>query len=522
MSLIRNFATVGAATLASRILGFVRDAMLAAVLGAGPVADAFVVAFRLPNLFRRLFAEGAFNSAFVPLFGRALEEEGETRARQVAGEIASGMLFVLLILLAIAEMAMPAVVWVLAPGFLEDPAKFDLTVLMSRITFPYLVFMSMLALIAGILNTYHRFAAAAFAPVMLNVVMIAVLAGIVLSGVIEERQIGLILCLGVSVAGVAQLAVVLWDMKRLGFRLTLPRPRLTPAVRRLVTLGVPGLIAGGITQINIVVGQVIASAQASANALLYYADRLYQLPLGVIGIAIGVVLLPSLTRQLRAGEDAQFQKTLNGAMELSFALTLPASVALVVIPDEIVAVLFGRGAFDAAAVSGTAAALAAFSFGLPAYVLNKVFSPGYFAREDTKTPMWFAGLSALVNVVLSLLLFPVLAHVGIALATTVAGWVNALALGVVLWRRGHFEPDLVVLRKIGLLAVASAVMGVCVHLGAEALAGALGGPSLGIRVAALGVLVAGGVGIFAGLAQVTGAADLIGLARMIRRRKTGA
>lgn len=517
MSMPRNFATVGGATLASRLIGFARDAMLAAVVGTGPVADAFVVAFRLPNLFRRLFAEGAFNSAFVPLFGRTLEEEGEEAARRVAGEIAAALFWTLLALTALAQLFMPAVVWALAPGFAAEPEKFDLTVLMSRIAFPYLLFMSMLAFAAGILNTYHRFAAAAFAPVMLNVVMCAVLAAIAFAGVSDERTLALSLSGGVALAGIVQLVFVLAGLKRLGFRVPVLRPRLTPAVRRLALLGVPGVIAGGITQINIVVGQVIASGEASANALLYYADRLYQLPLGVIGIAVGVVLLPSLTRQLRSGQGATFRKTLNGAMEFSLALTLPASVALVLIPEEIVSVLFQRGAFGREAVEGTALALAAFAWGLPAFVLHKVFAPGFFAREDMRTPMWCAGISAVINLVLSLLLFPDFRHTGIAAATSISGWVNTVLLGLALWRSGYFVPDRLVLRKVALLFVASLLMGAAVELLSGPLAPLLTNGHLSIRLAGLLLLTGSGMATFAVFAQITGGADLIGFTRRLRK-----
>lgn len=520
MNLVRNFATVGGATLLSRVLGFVRDVMLAASVGAGPVADAFVVAFRLPNLFRRLFAEGAFNSAFIPLFGRKVEEEGEDGARRFAGEIGAALLFCLLVLTALAQIFMPFVVWLLAPGFVADPEKYDLTILMSRIAFPYLVFMSLLAFIGGILNTYQRFAAAAFAPVMLNVVMSLVLGGILLVGVEDNTTLGVTLMIGVTVGGVVQLAVVVIDLKRLGFRIPVYRPRYTKSAKRLLALGIPGIVAGGVTQINIAVGQVIASLQEGANALLYFADRLYQLPLGVIGIAIGVVLLPSLTRQLRAGETAAYQKSLNRALEFSLVLTLPAAVALAVIPHEIVSVLFQRVRFDAAAVEGTAAALMAFSFGLPAFVLNKVFSPGYFAREDTKTPMKFAAIGMVVNVALSLALFPVFQHVGIALATTLAGWVNTGLLILVLWRRGHFAPDTAVLRKLVLVLCASLLMGLVIHFAAVALAPYLSDGWLVIRAASLAVLVAAGISAFAVFAQITGGSDLISLAKSLKRGNT--
>lgn len=520
MSLVRNFATVGGATLASRLLGFVRDVLLAAAVGAGPVADAFVVAFRLPNLFRRLFAEGAFNSAFIPLFGRAVEEEGDEGARRFAGEIGAALLFCLLALTALAQIFMPLVVWALAPGFVDDPAKFDLTVLMSRIAFPYLIFMSLLAFIGGILNTYQRFAAAAFAPVMLNVVMSLVLGGVLLAGVKADLTLGIILSVGVTIGGIVQLMVVIIDLKRLGFRIPVFRPRYTRSARRLLILGIPGVVAGGVTQINIAVGQIIASMQEGANALLYFADRLYQLPLGVIGIAIGVVLLPSLTRQLRAGETAAYQHSLNRALEFSLVLTLPAAVALAVIPHEIVSVLFQRVRFDATAVDGTAAALTAFALGLPAFVLNKVFSPGYFAREDTRTPMQFAIAGMIVNVVLSIALFPLLKHVGIALATTLAGWVNTGLLIVVLWKRGHFAPDLKLLRRLSLVLLASLLMGVVVYFAAQVLAPWLTDTWLLIRAASLVLLVLTGMIAFALFTQVSGGSDLLGMLKALTRRNT--
>lgn len=518
MSLVRNFTTVGGATMLSRLLGFVRDVLLAAAVGTGPVADAFAVAFRLPNLFRRLFAEGAFNSAFVPLFARAVEEDGEEGARRFAGEIGAALLFCLLALTAAAQIFMPLIVWGLAPGFQADPDKFDLTVLMARITFPYLVFMSLLAFAAGILNTYQRFAAAAFAPVMLNVVMSIVLGGVLVAGIRDNQTLGIVLSAGVAVSGIVQLVVVVADLRRLGFSLPIYRPRYTASAKRLLVLGIPGVIAGGVTQLNIAVGTIIASLQDGANAMLYFADRLYQLPLGVIGIAIGVVLLPSLTRQLRSGETQAYQSSLNRALEISLVLTLPSTAALAVVPDEIVSVLFQRQRFDAAAVEGTAAALMAFSFGLPAFVLNKVFSPGYFAREDTKTPMQFAAVGMVVNVVLSVALFPVLAHVGIALATTIAGWVNTGLLVAVLWRRGHFVPDLELLRRLSLVLLASLIMGVVIHFAASALAPLLASHWLLVRISGLLALVLTGIVSFAVCAQVSGGADLLAMVKALTRR----
>ncbi len=517
MSLFKSFATVGGATMLSRLCGFGRDVMLAAFVGTGPVADAFVVAFRLPNLFRRLFAEGAFNSAFVPLFARSVEEEGQQGARKFAGEIAAALFWMLVVILALAEVFMPYLVHVLAPGYYSDPAKFDLTVLMSRIAFPYLLFMSMLAFVSGILNTFQKFLAAAMAPVMLNVVMMGVLAGIGFYGMEPNQTTGVLLVTGVAVAGVVQLAVVAFAMKRLGFRIPIARPRWTPGVKRLLVLGVPGVIAGGITQINITVGTIIASLESGANSYLYYADRIYQLPLGVVGIAIGVVLLPSLTRQLRSGQEELVYHTQNRSMEFALALTLPAAVALVIIPDTVISVLFQRGQFTDAAVAQTATALMAFAVGLPAFVLNKVLSPGFFAREDTKTPMYFAAVSMVVNVALSILLFPAFKHVGIAIGTTAAGWVNTSLLAFVLWRRGHFVVDAALLKRIPLLGLASVLMGAVVYGGTLVLAPLSASNLFVIRASELVILVAIGLISFGILVQLTGTVDFRSQLRKLRR-----
>ncbi|NRG16768.1 murein biosynthesis integral membrane protein MurJ [Rhizobiales bacterium] len=508
MSLVKNFATVGGATMTSRVLGFIRDVMIAAFVGTGLVADAFFVAFRLPNLFRRLFAEGAFNSAFVPLFARALEEEGEDGARRFAGEILAALFWTLVVLTILAEVFMPGLVILLAPGFLDDPEKFDLAVLLSRIAFPYLLYMSLVAFLSGILNTFQRFVAAAMAPVVLNVVMISVLAGIGASDLVPGTEMGLIMACGVAVAGLAQLVLLLVAVHRMGFSVPLRMPRLTKGVKRLWRLGIPGVIAGGVTQINIAVGTIIASTQAGAVSFLYYADRIYQLPLGVVGIAIGVVLLPDLARQLRSGRVDVALHTQNRAMEFALALTLPAAVALIVVPSEIISVLFQRGAFDAADTQATTAALVAFALGLPAFVLNKVYSPGFFAREDTKTPMWFAGIGMVVNVAGALALAPFLGHVGIALATSLAGWVNTGLLGVTLWRRGHFGIDAGARKRLPLLAVASLLMGAVLYGGAALLSGWLSSPLLVVRFSSLGLLVVIGMAAFALFVQLTGAVDL--------------
>ena len=516
--------TVGGATLSSRLLGFGRDILMAAALGTGPVADAFVVAFRFPNLFRRVFAEGAFNSAFVPLFARSLEGEGSeaerrAAARAFAQEAMAGLLTVLTLVCAVAMIAMPVLMLVLAPGFVGDAEKFDLTVLLTRITMPYLALVSLLALMSGVLNGLGRFAAAAFAPVMLNVVLVAVLAGILWAGLAGSDRAGVWLAAGVVLGGVAQLVLVIADLRRAGFALRPVRPRWTPAMKRLVTLGVPGVIAGGVTQINIVVGTMIASLQAGAVSLLDYADRLYQLPLGVVGIAIGVVLLPELARRLKAGDTEAANHAKRRSMEFAMLLTLPAAVALAAVPVPLVSVLFERGAFGEEARLGTAAALQAFAVGLPAFVLIKVLSPAFFAREDTKTPMLVGGVAVAVNIAVSLALFPFIGHVGIALATSVAGWINALVLYQIVVARGWWRLDGALARTLALMLLAAAAMGVMLIVLADLLAPWLAlGSSLPLRFGALAVLVASGVVVFFGLAHLTGAARLGEMKRLLSRR----
>lgn len=509
MNLLKAGATVGGLTMVSRVLGFFRDVLIAMALGTGPVADAFFVAFRFPNLFRRLFAEGAFNSAFIPLFSKHLEGEGSDSARQFAVSVLSVLVATLAIVSAAAEIAMPWLMMVIAPGFLEDPQKYDLAVLLTRIAFPYLLFMSVTAMISGVLNSLGRFAAAAAAPILLNVILISALLMIVLLSLNNSREAGIVLVWGVAFAGFAQ-AVTLWiASRRAGMSLGLTRPRLTSGIRKLISLGIPGVIAGGITQINLLIGTIIASLQASAVAWLYYADRIYQLPLGVIGVAIGVVLLPDLSRRLRAGDGDGVHSSQNRALELSMLLTIPAAAALIAMPQPIIQTLFERGAFSAADTAAAAAALAAFAPGLPAFVLIKVFSPGFFAREDTKTPMYFAGISVAVNIAGSLLLFIVLGHVGIAIATSLAGWVNAGLLSWTLYRRGHFKPDARLRKRLPRIAASSFLMAfVLWWMELQLTAGFVAGVPIAIRGTLLAGMIFGGMMVFWALAEFSGAAHI--------------
>ena len=513
MAQLRSIATVGGLTGISRVLGFIRDILIAAALGTGPLADAFFVAFRLPNLFRRLFGEGAFNAAFVPLFGRRLEQEGEAAARLFAEQALSVLTAALLALSVLAMAFMPWVMLLLAPGFAETPEKFDLAVELSRITFPYLLFMALTALLSGVLNSLNRFAAAAAAPILLNLFFIAALLAVV---PFVERP-GLVLAWTVAAAGCAQFLLLIVAASRAGMALRLPRPRLNPAVRRLWRLMIPGLLSAGALQLNIMIGTIIASLQAGAVSYLYYADRVYQLPLGLIGIAIGIVLLPDLTRKLRAGAEAEAMTSLNRGLEIALLLTLPAAVALMVMPWPIVVTLFERGVFDRTASDATAAALAAYAAGLPAYVLVKVLQPAFFAREDTVTPFKISLVSVAANIALSLALFWPMGHVGLAIATALAAWIQAGLLAWWLRRRGHVALDARLRRRLPRILLASLVMGVLLWAGQGWLTGWFDG-GLALQVAALAILVGAGLAAYGGLALLLGAMTPADLRSLIGRR----
>lgn len=463
MSLVKKFATVGGATLASRMLGFGREALMAAVLGAGPVADAFYAAFRFPNLFRRLFAEGAFNAAFVPLFSKEIEANGIAGAKKFSEEVMGVLFTILLALTLLMELSMPLLVrTIIAPGFVSDPQKFEMTRAMALIMFPYLMCMSLTAMMSGILNSLHRYFAAAIAPVFLNVILIGILATALWRGS-DPYFAGTMMAWGVLAAGILQLLIVVVSVRLAGIHLQFRRPVMTPNVKRLLILAGPAAIAGGITQINLVIGQMIASGKAGAISVLQYADRVYQLPLGVVGIAVGVVLLPELARALKSGHTVEAGNIQNRSVEFALFLTLPAAAALFVMSEPIVRVLYERGAFSTQTTSIVAGTLAIFGLGLPAFVLIKCFTPGFFAREDTKTPMRYAGVSAAVNLSLALTLFPHIAERGIAMAEVAAGWANAALLFTTLMRREHWSVDPGLKKRVPRLVLSAVLMGAALH-----------------------------------------------------------
>jgi len=518
MSLYRNFINVGVLTLGSRVFGFARDALMAAVLGTSPAADAFAAAFRFPNLFRRLFAEGAFNTAFVPMFSTALERDGPDQAKLLAGKIMSWLVTAILIITILFEVFMPQITVFFVPGFVDDPAKFELTVFLTRIMFPYLACMSLMAAYGAILNTLGRFFAAAFAPILLNIVNIAALVPLAIMS-LDNADTAFWVAIATMLGGIAQLMLVYWAIRRAGFVPRIGLPRFDPEVRRFWILAIPAILTGGITQINIIVGTTIASGASGAIAILGLADRLYQLPLGIVGIAIGTVLLPELSRHIGAGRTSEARSSQSQSLLLSMLLSMPAATALVGLSGPIVRVLYERGLFTPADTVAVSQALVAFAIGLPAYVLIRVLQPGYFSRKDTITPTIFAGISVVANIGLSLWLFPSLTYVGIALATTISAWLNAILLGTFLALRGHFALTRDEWRNHVKIILISLAMGGMLYLfglrGAHLMA--TGNP-IYIQAIVLAALMAFGMLFYFTLVHVSGAQPLGLLIRRLRRR----
>ncbi len=512
--MLRGVLTVGGWTAASRILGFVRDMLIAALAGTGPVADAFFVALRLPNLFRRLFGEGAFNAAFVPEFTGLHANAGQHAAQRFAEEALSLMLVALSLFAIFGEIFMPAIVDVLAPGFRMIPGKEMLVVVLARITFPYLVFICLAALFGGLLNSLGRFAAAAASAVVFNAVIIAAM---LLLGPFVPT-IGHALAWGVTASGMLQLALLVAATRRAGLVLRLRRPRFTPDMRRLLRLMGPGLVGAGATQLNLAVDTIIISWLPPGSAsLLNYADRVNQLPLGVIGTALGTALLPLLSRQARSGDAEGAQETLNRAIEMCLALTLPAAFALVAAGDPIMLALFSRGAFTSASAQLAAQSLAGYAVGLPAFVLLKVLVPAFFARGDTRTPMRVALGAIVLNLVLNLLFMVPLRHVGPALATSLAAWANVSALAVLLIRRRWFTADRRLHRRIPRMVLAAGAMTVALWIGERTVFNPLSKLPAGHAVA-LAVLVLIGLGVYAVLAHLLGAVRVGEALAVLRRR----
>lgn len=654
--MLRALMTISGFTLMSRVLGVARDVLIAKFLGTGVVADAFFAAFRFPNMFRRIFGEGAFNSAFVPLFGKKVARDGRNAAMQFANNAFTILFGALGLFTLLAIPLMAALMLVVVPGFLpkveealsseatefrvplrgarevylevkdgqaefaeltvvergeppffrvlgeifggevqaigeevslesvidaglsrkgeveyeegdsedvraakyraarekifkdgnwqlsengllrlplpvghdyavfqgeaegsgemaifnNDPEAYDLTVTLSQITFIYLLCMALVAHLSGVLTTLKKFAAPAFSPVLLNLVFLCGLFGVV--QFVEWKGVALAIC--VAVAGFVQLGVLWWVCLRAGLPVALRKPVFDPEFKRLLALMGPGVIAAGIQQINLLVGGIVASFQQGAISLIYYADRIYQLPLGMIGIAFGMVLLPEITRLINTDKEEEARATMVNGLELAMIVTVPATIALMVIPREIISVIFERGSFTASDSVQTGQALAAFALGLPGYVLIKVLQPGFFARENTKSPMWMAGITVLVNVVFSLALFPFFGHVGIAVATSIAAWVNVVLLWVGL--RGFVTLERENWRRLGGMVIASAVMALGL-LGAKSLMGGWLDGGFWAKAFATGLLVGFGATIYGMGVLLLKVTSLSGLKSAFRR-----
>lgn len=502
--LVRGFLAVGSWTLLSRVTGFARDILMARWLGSGAVTDAFFVALALPNMFRRFFAEGAFNTAFVPMFSKKLGDPDD--AQRFARDAFNGLFACVLVLTGIALIAMPGLVFLMAAGFVGDE-RFDLAVTYGRIMFPYILMISLAAMISGVLNANGRFTAAAAAPVLLNLLFLVAMVIARLQG----WDIGLTLAWATPLTGIAQLALVWWDAHRNGWSFTPRLPRLTPEMRRLVRVATPAILAGGVVQINLLVGRQVASQFEGAISWLNYSDRLYQLPLGIVGAAVAVVLLPELSRRLEAGDTVGGQAAYNRATEFGLFLTLPAAFAIAVIAEPMVSTLFERGAFTAFDTQQTSAALIVYALGLPAFVLQKILQPLYFAREDTRTPFRFAVNSMVVNAVVAVSLMPVIGFLAAALATSLAAWVMAGQLWWGTRRMGEaVQYDARLTRALPRVLACSGLMALALWAMRMALEGVP-------RIPSLAILVFGGAAVYFALAWAIGGYRLSELKTAVRR-----
>jgi putative peptidoglycan lipid II flippase len=524
MSLFKSIATFGGFTLISRLTGFVRDMILANILGAGMISDAFFVSFKLPNLFRSLFAEGAFTSAFVPLFSQKLVQEGRKKSIFFAAQAVSVLVFFLLIFVLVFELFMPYVVQILAPGFVADQGKTELATTLCRITFPFLLCMSVVSFQAGILNSFEKFAAPAAAPIILNLVMIG--SAFVFVPFSPTPAHGM--ALGITVAGFLE---ILW----LGFFLKTQNVSLrpyykiskilkNPEIRLLFKRIAPGVVGAGIYQINMVVDTILVSLVGTgAISWLYYANRLQQLPLGVVGAAISVALLPILSKQLKAGDLVQSTQTQNKAFEYGALLSLPAAVLMIVLAKPVVHILFEHGRFASTDTSMTAAAVTAYAVGLPCYVLVKALMPNFFARGDTVTPVKFSAVVFSVNLICNLLLMKPFGHVGIAMATSLAAFVSLFQYLYGLKKRGFWIISSDLKHRTFKIVVCAVLMGLCV-LGAETgldkLTGGWFRYGFVVKLGLLGILSIFGLAtflIFAKITHVLNVSEIFGLLKRHRR-----
>ena len=524
MSLVKNVGTIGGLTAVSRVFGFVRDMLLSRALGAGLAADAWQLAFTLPNTFRRLFAEGAFSVAFVPMYTRKLGATGDDdiSADEFATDVLSIFVWVLLAFSALCMIAMPGIVWALAREYQEVPGKFDLAVTLSRITFPYLALVSLVAMLSGVLNARSKFAPGAFVPVLLNIVLIAA----ILSGSAWREEIGggdvsvaYALAIGLSTAGLFQLAYMWWSMRRAGVKLKVTTPRITPEVKRLGVLILPATFGAGIYQISQLVDTFFATSLPQGSlTLLKFADRLNQMPLGIFGIALGTAILPMLARHIQSDNRSEAQRLQANAVEIGTLLTLPCAAALSICAEAFSTGLFqgGKMTLDDTLLMGQI--VIALVAGLPAYVLIKVFQPAFFSREDTRTPVFVAAGALTFNIALNFYVVPRYGIVGLAAATAISASLNVLTLYIILQLRGWFHFTGKLASRIARQIVATAVMGAMLWYLTPALMPFWTGNAFERAWSLIAITLAGAI-VFFGAAFLLGALDK-DLIAQLRRKPT--
>ena len=450
--LIKIISIIGSITFLSRILGYIRDLFIARYFGAGFVSDSFFVAFKLPNLFRRLFAEGAMNSAFVPVISGISVNEGEKKAVMFLSQVISIVFMFIFPLILIFEIFMPFVIFFLAPGFHSNATKFELTVLLSRLTFPFLLFVSLSSLIGSFLNTMNKFAAMAFTPIILNLMMIITFFSFdTISN--DNLNLSIYVAISISVAGFLQLIWLIINLKRYGIFLkiknviNLKNIQLNANTKKLFLLFLPAVIGSGVYQLNLLIDMILASTLRDGSiSFLYFSDRMVQLPLGVLGISLSTALLPTVSKYIKQGKYSEAMKTSNLCLQICFFLSLPASFGLFILSDQILDFLFVRGEFTTYDAFNTAQSLRAFCIGLPAFILIKILSVLFFARENTKIPVYIAFASMLVNLGINLILIDKFFHVGLAMATSIAAWFNFLVLGAILIKKKFLILDIETLK----------------------------------------------------------------------------
>ncbi|MBR7159267.1 MAG: murein biosynthesis integral membrane protein MurJ [Alphaproteobacteria bacterium] len=508
MYLIRSIATVGGFTMISRITGFIRDVLIARFLGASLIADAFFVALKLPNLFRSLFAEGAFNSAFVPLFAEQMELNGREKAKMFARETFSALLYIVALFVALMEIIMPYAVMVVAPGFIETPGKVALTAELCRITFPFLLLVSLNSMQGGILNTCGKFAAPAFTSTILNLTMIASL--FVLTPYTDGPAFAL--AWGVTISGVIQFLFLAWHLRKEGMLMRLVAPfkvlfRASEEAVLLLKRILPGVVGSGIYQINLVIDMFFVSFLATGSvSFIYYANRMFQLPVGILGAAIGTALLPLLTRQIKKGNLEGEKESMSRALEVALLSSVPAALGLAILDVPIIAALFEYGAFTSVETEKTAAALSAFAVGLPAYVVSKTLLPAFYSRGDTSSPVRVAAIALILNAFLCYTLMQEYGHVGIALATSITAWINLGQYFFMLKRRGFLHTDKHFKRRVPKILVSALLMAWLLQLalyGTDIYVGDWLHQGAWLKITVLSVLVTVGIIIFSILALIT-------------------